>query len=80
MINANDPAAPCPSDLHGKSYPGLTILQEFAARSMQGIRAGKVKDRTPEGGEDPKLWPPEKVAALAVADARALINELNKDQ
>lgn len=71
MINPNDPAFPCQSDLHGRQHKGLSIREELAARAMQSILS-----------IDPFTWDsfagPSEVARESIRYADALIEELNK--
>ena len=56
---------------------GLTKLEYFSAMAMQGLRASSLK--TSYRGTT-ELWSSASIAKQAVSDAKALINELNKQQ
>lgn len=83
MINPNDPAMPSTTkELHEtelnmgeyyvyKSYPGLSIREEFAARMMQTLVA---RNSIPNMGMDD-----DKMAKRALELADALIYKINKE-
>lgn len=60
---------------------GLTKREYFAAMSMQGLRSGKLIASAADGyhQRSDKIWPSDRIAKLAVEDANALIEALNKE-
>ena len=75
MINPNDPAMPCQSDLHGKAHKGLTIREQFAAMAMQGLLSNRAIVTGHKNTIDIKA-----LAESANNYANALIEQLNKTE
>lgn len=80
--NGNDPINMAQSpDAEYTGHLPLTKREYFAAMAMQGLRSGKLIQSAADGYHQraDKIWSSERIAKLAVEDADALIEALNKE-
>lgn len=82
--NGNDPIEMAQSHeaaYDNQKYSGLSKREYFAAMSMQGLRSGKLIASVADGyhQRSDKIWSSDMIAKLAVEDANALIEALNKE-